>query len=126
MMLLLFAGAGVAAGNAAPVVSAGSDANCTTGTPFGLSGSVTDDGLPSATLTSLWTQTSGPGVSVFSNATSPTSTVTCPVAGTYVLRLTGDDTALTAFDEMTLTVSNPPGGSAADGWEYPQVRINWM
>ena len=116
-MLLLFAG-GIA-GNTAPVVDAGPPSIIgTTGEPITLSGSVTDDGLPSATLTSLWTVDSGPGIPTFVDDTSPTTDVTCPTAGTYVLRLTGDDTALTAFDTITLLVSDPPSGNSFGKWFF--------
>lgn len=124
-MLLMFGGAGTAAVNAAPVVNAGPDGNSTTGSAYGLSGSVTDDGLPSGTLTSTWSQVSGPGVAVFSNTASPTSTVTCPVVGTYVFRLTGFDTSLTTTDDVTITVSDPPS-AGNDGMDVPWVRTNWM
>lgn len=123
-LLLLLAGAGPAAVNVAPVVSAGPDANSTTGAAFGLSGSVTDDGLPSGTLTSLWTQTSGPDTAVFDDDTSPTSLVTCPTAGVYVFRLTGDDGALTDFDEITITVSDTT--TIREDWQRPWIRMNWI
>lgn len=110
MLLLMFAG-GTAA-NTAPVVDAGPPSVIgTTGVALSLAGSVTDDGLPSGTLTSLWTVDSGPGVPTFVDATDPTTDVTCPTAGTYVLRLTGDDTALTAFDTITLLIADPPSGT---------------
>lgn len=122
-LLLLFGGAGPAAGNVAPTVFAGTDGNATTGTGYGLGGSVTDDGLPSASLTSTWSQFSGPGVAAFNDVSVPTTIVTFPTAGSYVLRLTGDDSALTATDDVTITVTDPPGN--ADGMDAPWVRTNW-
>ena len=119
-MLLLLGGAGIV--NIAPVVNAGSDATANVGIAITLAGSVTDDGLPSGTLTSLWTQDSGPGTATFVDATSPTTDVEFDIAGTYVLRLTGDDTALTAFDTMTVVVSATMiGGSDWLKW----VNLLW-
>lgn len=71
-----------------------------------LSGTVTDDGLPNppAATTSLWTKVSGPGAVVFADDTSPVTTATFTVAGTYILRLTASDSALSAHDEVTITV----------------------
>ena len=118
MLLLLLLGGAVV--NQAPVVEAGSTLVATTGVAVTMQGSVTDDGLPSATLTSLWTKDSGPGVVSFVDATNPTTDATYPVAGTYVMRLTGDDTALTAFDTVTVLVSDPPvsGSSWLKLWQY--------
>ena len=79
-----------------------------------LAGSSTDDGLPSppATVTTTWSKVSGPGNVTFTNSASPTSTVTIDTAGTYVLRLTADDSALTDTDDVTVTVTAaPPGGA---------------
>ena len=122
-LLLLFGGGPAPAGNTAPSVYAGTDGNSTTGTGYGLGGVVTDDGLPSASLTSTWSQVSGPASAVFNDINLPTSIVTFPTAGTYVLRLTGDDSALTATDDLTITVTDPPGN--ADGMDAPWVRTNW-
>jgi len=120
-LLLLFGGAVI--GNTAPVVDAGPATILgTTSVAYSLTGSVTDDGLPSGTLTSLWTKESGPGIITFVDDTDPTTDVTADTAGTYVLRLTGDDGALTAFDETTFIVADPPaagGGSIFDQfWNF--------
>jgi hypothetical protein len=98
--------------NSAPTVDAGPDQ---TGISIlevvQLDGTVSDDGYPSppAAVTLLWTKESGPGTATFSDATVVDPTVTFSLAGTYVLRLTADDSDLTAYDEMTVTV-----GSAVD------------
>ncbi|MGE3957096.1 MAG: hypothetical protein AB7H96_10295, partial [Vicinamibacterales bacterium] len=95
--------------NVAPTVNAGVDQTITLPAGATLSGTVTDDGLPQgASVTSAWTQQSGPGTATFANAASASTGVTFSVAGTYVLRLTADDTALTAFDEVTITVNPAP------------------
>src|SRR5439155_14212179 len=71
-----------------------------------MQGSVTDDGLPNppAAVTSTWSQVSGPGTATFTDPSSPTTTVSFDAAGSYVLRLTGDDSALQASDDVTVTV----------------------
>jgi len=72
-----------------------------------LQGSVIDDGLPGVpgTLTTLWSQVSGPGTVVFSAPTALSTAATLPVAGTYVLRLTADDAALTGTDDIVFVLS---------------------
>lgn len=91
--------------NQAPVVDAGPDQTVTFPDAATLSGSVTDDGLPSPpSLTSTWTQQSGPGTATFADPASPSTTATFSDVGIYVLRLTADDSELQSFDEVTVTV----------------------
>src|SRR5205085_29662 len=74
--------------------------------------SVTDDGQPAgAQVTSVWTKTSGPGTVTFSNASVTGPSTSFSVAGVYVLRLTASDTALSAFDEVAITIVD--GGNQA-------------
>ena len=94
--------------NQAPVVSAGDDQTIALNGTATLNGTVADDGLPrNATVTSLWSMVSGPGLVAFADASSPSTTATFSEAGTYVLRLTATDTALTASDETIITVTPP-------------------
>lgn len=116
MLLLLFSGAEV--GNLAPVVEAGSNIFGTTNVAFTLAGSVTDDGLPAATLTSLWTKISGPGIVTFVDATSPTSNCTIDTPGSYVLQLEGTDTALSTTDTLSVIISDPSAGRLTEDWVY--------
>jgi len=102
--------------NDPPVVDAGQDQTLTLPAAATLDGTVTDDGLPSGSLTTLWTAQSGPGSVVFGNTSAADTTAGFSVPGTYVLRLTADDGALSAFDELTVTV-NPPTLIFADGFE---------
>jgi hypothetical protein len=98
----------VAPSNLAPVVDAGVDQTITVAYPVAhLSGSATDDGQPDppAALTYLWTQQSGPGTATFTDATDPETDVRFDQPGVYVLRLTADDSALTGYGELTITVS---------------------
>jgi hypothetical protein len=93
-------------GNHAPVVNAGPDQSIKLPAQATMQGSVTDDGLPNppATVTNTWSQVSGPGTATFADLHSLTTTVAFSAAGTYVLRLTGDDSALQASDDVTVTV----------------------
>lgn len=64
----------------------------------------------------LWTQISGPGTIVFANASSPTTAVTAPVYGNYVLQWTitnglacpasSDDVAVSFSTAITVNASN--------------------
>ena len=105
------------AANQLPVVDAGSDhtvslASATTTIPAAatLTGSVADDGLPTppAATTAMWIQVSGPSAVNFVDATSANTTAMFSTTGTYVLRLTGSDGALTATDDVTITVDITP------------------
>jgi len=96
-----------AAPNQAPVVSAGSNQTITLPTTTAtLTGTATDDGLPNKSLTLAWTQVSGPGTATFGTPTTASTQVTVPqVAGTYVFKLTANDSSLSTSATMTLTVN---------------------
>ena len=57
-------------------------------------------------LTTTWSKVSGPGTVTF-NVTLGSTTATFSVSGTYVLRLTAFDGALSTTDDLTVIV-NPP------------------
>jgi RHS repeat-associated protein len=114
--------------NKAPVVQAGSEATIPLGYVLTLQGSVTDDGRPlGGALSSSWSVVSGPGTVAFADGSSPTSSATFSMAGTYVLRLTGSDGDLTANSDVSVLVL-PDTQSVpstvivapyqADGWRY--------
>ena len=106
--------------NTAPTVNAGPDQTITLPAPATLDGTVTDDGLPlPTTLTTTWTQLTGPGTTTFTNPTTVDTTATFSTAGTYTLRLTANDTALTTTDDITITVNPQPPTDLifADGFE---------
>jgi hypothetical protein len=94
--------------NRPPIVNAGADKSVTLPAPVSLAGSVTDDGLPNppGTWTASWRVISGPGTVVFSASASVTSTATFFQAGQYVLRLTANDGALSASDDVQVNVLN--------------------
>jgi hypothetical protein len=94
--------------NEAPKVSASAAATVEVGISLALNGTVSDDGLPSGTLTTGWSQTLGSGTATFTDATAVDTTVTFDVAGTYELVLTANDGELTGSAAVTVTVENPP------------------
>ena len=97
------------ANNQPPVVSAGPDQEIShPQTTVTLSGAVSDDGLPAGMLSVRWTQVSGPGDVVFSAPNSPVTSATVPAIGSYVLRLTATDGAMTSTDDVGVNVLPPP------------------
>ena len=98
--------------NTPPIVNAGPDQTLTFLQAATLNGTATDDGLPvGSVVESIWTTVSGPGTVTFANPTSLTSGATFSAPGTYVLRLSADDTQFTAQDELTITVNPIPHAS---------------
>ena len=91
--------------NQPPVVDAGPDrtiilpANTVT-----LSGSVSDDGLPNGTVITAWSKVSGPGTVIFADASAVSTSVAFSEEGSYVLRLSADDSKLTANDEVIIQI----------------------
>jgi hypothetical protein len=104
--------------NQPPVVNAGGDVSVPAGTALTLAGSVTDDGLPSGIVLTQWSVVSGPGEVSFANAADPTTAVTFLAEGTYVLRLTANDGALSASDEITVTVTAAASPSILGFWNF--------
>lgn len=95
----------------APTVNAGPDQSITLPATATMVGTAVDTNNPVLPLTNIWTKTSGPGTVTFSNANSLTTVVTFSQAGTYVLRLTSNNGTVSAYDEMTVTVSAIPSNS---------------
>jgi RHS repeat-associated protein len=91
--------------NRAPVVEAGSDQVLSLYNTAHLHGQVTDDGLPNGTVLTSWTKVSGPGNVIFSDASATSTIAIFTEIGVYILRLTGTDSALTAFDEITVAAN---------------------
>jgi hypothetical protein len=104
------------AANVAPTVSAGADRTITLPGTAALSGTVSDDGLPTppGVVSLTWTRVSGPGTVVFSAPSAASTTATFGTSGTYVLRLTASDSVLSSSDDVTVTV-NPADGGAGTG-----------
>jgi hypothetical protein len=106
---MTLAAGGVA--NQPPSVNAGPDQSITLPASASLNGTVGDDGLqsPPALITN-WSKVSGPGTVSFGNAGAVDTTASFSAAGSYVLRLTASDGALSANDQMTVTVGSGGGG----------------
>jgi hypothetical protein len=104
--------------NQAPSVNAGPDDAVTLpANSVNLDGTVTDDGLPDppAAVATTWAKQSGPGTVTFGDAGAVDTTATFSAAGVYTLRLTADDGALQAYDEMVVTVNPEPGNQGPFG-----------
>ncbi len=73
-----------------------------------LTGTATDDGLPNppATLTYAWSKVSGAGTVVFTQPNQLATSVSFNQIGTYVLRLTVSDSALSSTSDVTITVTD--------------------
>ena len=100
--------------NEPPVVNAGTDQTIALPAQASLAGIVTDDGLPAGALNSTWSTFSGPAAAVFTNTSAANTSVTFPTAGTYVLRLTASDGALSSSDDVGIIVSDPIFVGAGD------------
>jgi hypothetical protein len=100
----------VVASNGAPVVDAGPDRSVTLPAGATLSGSAVDDGLPNppGSLTVSWSKVSGPGTVTFGNGATASTTASFSSAGSYVLRLTGNDSARSSSDDVSVTVGAAP------------------
>lgn len=100
--------------NQAPVANAGADRSAVlsgASVQVSLSGSATDDGLPAGSaLSYAWTRVSGPAAVTFSSASSASTNATFTVTGSYVLRLTVSDGALSGTDDVTVTINASGGG----------------
>ena len=116
--------------NKAPTVDAGPNTSAVRPAAATLSGSVLDDGLPTppGATTAKWTQISGPGTASFANPDVASTTATFTAAGTYVLRLTGNDGALSNTDDVTVTVTDastpPPTGGGTVGKQDIPIRAS--
>ena len=99
-----------AAPNQPPVVNAGPNQIITPPSNAILNGTVSDDGLPDppGVVTTVWSKQSGPGTVGFTDSNAIDTTAVFSESGIYALRLTADDGALSAFDELVITVETLP------------------
>ena len=99
--------------NAPPIVDAGEARTVELPNVVKLVGNVTDDGLPdpSRVVTLAWSVVNGTGDVSFSDSQSLETTATFSEPGTYKLRLTANDSELTRFDDVIVTVRAQPSNS---------------
>lgn len=92
--------------NTAPVVSAGQNQTIQLPANATLNGTVTDDGLPNppGQVTISWTKVGGPGTVTFTSPNTAVTQASFSVGGTYTLRLSANDSALTSSSDVTVTV----------------------
>ena len=97
-----------------PVANAGTDRMITLPTEStALAGAGSDIGGSIATY--RWDQTAGPSVATFSGRAIATPTVSDLTVGSYRFRLTvTDNSGLTGFDDVNVTVAPAPGSLAVD------------
>jgi PKD repeat protein len=109
--------------NQAPVVNAGANQTITLPAVASLNGTATDDGLPNppGAVTVTWSKTSGSGTVTFANSAAKVTTATFSAAGTYVLKLTASDSALTASASTTITVNAAATGACAGLCTSPTI-----
>ena len=103
-------------GNQAPVVDAGPNQTIALSSAAALAGSITDDGLPNppGSVTATWSVASGPAPGVlFADPHAPVTTATFLAPGTYALRLTADDGALTSSATVGIVVTDAAPALAA-------------
>ncbi|MCC6166268.1 MAG: IPT/TIG domain-containing protein [Caldilineaceae bacterium] len=93
--------------NQPPSVNAGPDQTITSPAQALLSGTASDDGLPNppGVVALQWSKVDGPGDVTFDSPNTGATAAGFTATGEYVLRLTADDGALSAWDEVTVTVN---------------------
>jgi len=92
--------------NQAPIVDAGPNQTIELPThTVSLMGMVSDDGMPEgASLTTRWTVVGGPGRVVFEDSLSAATMAMFDSPGTYMLRLTANDTQFAASDDIAVSI----------------------
>jgi uncharacterized protein YjiK len=109
--------------NQAPSVDAGTNQTILFPNDANLDGTVSDDGLPSGTVTVTWSKVSGPGDVIFGNANAVDTTASFSTDGVYVLQLTADDGELTANDEVTITVATQNSAPSIDAGANQTIML---
>ncbi|MBP7948601.1 MAG: PKD domain-containing protein [Verrucomicrobiales bacterium] len=95
------------AGNVGPHVNAG--AALSGAGPFLLDAAVTDDAQPlPVSLTSLWSQRSGPGTATFGNSSLVDTGIGFSTPGLYTVRLTATDGQVQTYDDTTINWTSLP------------------
>ena len=99
----------VQAVNQPPLVNAGNSQTNLFPASASLSGTASDDGLPSGgTLTVVWNVVSGPGTVAFNDANRTNAVATFSQPGVYVLRLVANDSQLSATNQVVIIEDSAP------------------
>ncbi len=110
-------------GNMAPWVEVAGLAALSLPADLAITGTLIDDGLPSGSVTVLWSKVSGPGAVVFGDERQLGTTATFAQPGIYVLRLEADDGSLSSSADLAVVVSL--AGSLLDGlvgeWRFEEA-----
>nr|ART36397.1 C664 [uncultured bacterium] len=100
--------------NAAPIVNAGPNQTITLPNTASLNGTVADDGFPAgSTVNTFWSQLSGPGQVTFNEINNPVTRAIFSMPGTYVLRLSANDTHRIGTDDIQIIVNVAPALTGA-------------
>lgn len=77
--------------------------------PVSLDATVTDDSFPlPVSLTTQWSQLSGPAELVFGNASAIDTAAVLTMNGAYTVRLKADDSAVSSFRDLSFTAYTSP------------------
>jgi uncharacterized repeat protein (TIGR01451 family) len=100
--------------NTTPFVNAGPDQTITLPDSATLSGSSTDDGIPTppGALTYTWSKVSGPGTVTFGNVHAVSTTASFSASGSYNLKLAASDSVFTGTDTVLVTVNRSTSPTA--------------
>ncbi|HET7436830.1 MAG TPA: PKD domain-containing protein [Thermoanaerobaculia bacterium] len=110
--------------NAAPTVNAGADQVLDLPATAALVGDVKDDGYPrDSQLVVTWSNVSGPVAANFADEHASSTTAMFPIAGTYTLRLTATDGALTTTDDVIIEVRDPNVAPTVDAGPDQTIRL---
>jgi hypothetical protein len=109
--------------NTAPVVNAGLDAAIQLPAAVNLDGTVTDDGQPTAAPTTTWSMVAGPGIVTFGDPGLVDTTATFSAPGTYTLRLTANDGALSASDDVVVAVERADGAPVVSAGPDQAIQL---
>jgi hypothetical protein len=92
--------------NQAPAISIASLGDIS---PVSLDATVTDDNFPPpVSLTTQWSQLSGPSSLLFGNATLADTTAAFTLNGSYVVRLQADDSSIRSYRDLGLEAYTTP------------------
>lgn len=107
--------------NRAPEVNAGADQTITLPSNVILNATVTDDGLPTNTLSTSWRVVSGPGTIKFVSFDPLRPAVQFSTPGIYTFRFTATDGQLERFDDVQITVLPQPTPTISERFPFHRL-----